>query len=175
MNIGQSIAITPNNSNSLDVEVVAPLKYLSNIWRFLDLLDLLLINCEIKLDLPWSKKCMISEISITPKIVGNPRNNLPALAMEARQTTVATFKINNAKLYVPVVTLSIKGNINFLENIKQGSKRTISWNKYRSEITTQPKNNNLDYVFDPTFRNNYRCFVLSFKNGNDDPMRDSFN
>ena len=100
MNIGQLIAITPNNSNSLDVEVVAPLKYLSNIWRFLDLLDLLLINCEIKLDLPWSKKCMISEISITPKIVGNPRNNLPALAMEARQTTGATFKINNAKLYV---------------------------------------------------------------------------
>ena len=90
------------------------------------------------------------------------------------QKTGATFQINNAKLYLLVVTLSIDNNIKFLENIKQGFKRTISWNKYRSEITTQPKNNNLDYLIDPTFRNINRLFVLSFKNGNDDPKRDSF-
>ena len=35
--------------------------------------------------------------------------------------------------------------------------------KYRSEITTQPKNNNSDYMIDPTFRNINRLFVLSFK------------
>ena len=63
----------------------------------------------------------------------------------------------------------------FLENIKQGFKRTISSNKYRSEITTQTKNNNLDYLIDPTFRNINTLFVLSFKNGNNDPTRDSFN
>ena len=34
------------------------------------------------------------------------------------QTSKATFQINNAKLYVPVVTLSINNNIKFLENIK---------------------------------------------------------
>ena len=39
-------------------------------------------------------------------------------------------------------------NIKFLENIKLGFKTTISWNKYRSEITKQPKNNNLDYLID---------------------------
>ena len=38
--------------------------------------------------------------------------------------------MNNTKLYVPVVTLSIN------DHIKQGSKGKISWNKYRSEITT---------------------------------------
>ena len=59
----------------------------------------------------------------------------------------------------------------FLENIKQEFKRTISWNKYRSEITTQTKNNNLDYLIDPTLRNINRLFVLSFKNGNDDHTR----
>ena len=48
------------------------------------------------------------------------------------------------KLYVPVVTLFTNGNIKYLENIKQGFERTISWNKYRSEIITQPKHNNLD-------------------------------
>ena len=45
------------------------------------------------------------------------------------------FIITSTKLYVPVFTLSINDNIKFLENIKQGFKRTISWNKYRSEIT----------------------------------------
>ena len=71
------------------------------------------------------------------------------------------------------MTLSINDNIKFLENIKQGFKRTISWNKYRSEITTQSKNNNIDYLIDPTFRNINRLFVLSFKNGDDDPTRNS--
>ena len=70
--------------------------------------------------------------------------------------------IISTKLYVPVVTLSINDKIKFLENVKQGFKR-IFWNKYRSEITTQPKNNSLDYLIDPTFRNINRFFVLSFK------------
>ena len=58
------------------------------------------------------------------------------LCMKQDQTIGATFQINNAKLYVPVVPLSINDNIKFLENIKQGFKRTTSWNKCRSEITT---------------------------------------
>ena len=58
-----------------------------------------------------------------------------------------------------------------MEKIKQGFTRTIFWNKYRSEITQQPKNNNLDYLIDPTFRNINRLFVLSFKN---DPTMKSF-
>ena len=60
--------------------------------------------------------------------------NLPVQARKAKQITEATFQINNAKLYVPLVTLSINDNIKFLENIKQGIKRVISWNKYRSQI-----------------------------------------
>ena len=70
--------------------------------------------------------------------------------------------------------MSINDNIKILENIKQGFKITISWNKYRSEITTQPKNNNLDYLIDPTFRNINRLFALSFKNSSNDPTRYSF-
>ena len=42
------------------------------------------------------------------------------------------------------------------------------------EITAQPKNNNSDYIFDPTFRNIKRSFVLSFKNNNNDPSKLSF-
>ena len=95
--------------------------------------------------------------------------------MAAIQTTNATFQINNAKLDVPVFALFINDNINFLENIKQRFRRTNSWNKYRSKTTTEAKNNNLDYLIDSTFRNFNRLFVLWFQNGNDYPMRDSFN
>ena len=66
--------------------------------------------------------------------------------------------ISNVKLYVPVATSSINNNINFLENIKQVFKRTVSWNKYRSKIAKQPKNNNLDYTIDPTLgQQKYVC------------------
>ena len=42
-------------------------------------------------------------------------------------------------LYVPVVNLSANDNIKFLENRKEGFKRNISWNNYRSELKTQKK------------------------------------
>ena len=77
------------------------------------------------------------------------------------QITSATFQIYNTELYVPVITLSINHNIKFLENIKQGFKRTISWNKFRSEISTQTKNNNLDYLIDLTFGHFNILLVLS--------------
>ena len=83
----------------------------------------------------------------------------------------ATFQISSSKLYVPDVTFSVIDNIKFLKNIKQRFKRTILWSKYCSEITTQPNNNNLNDLIDPTFRNINRLFVLSFKSGNDDPTR----
>ena len=75
---------------------------------------------------------------------------------------------------VSVVTYSINNNIKLLANINHGFKRTISWNKYRSEITKQTNNNNLDSLIDPIFRNINRLFLISFKNGKDDPTRDCF-
>ena len=60
-------------------------------------------------------------------------------------STGVNFLITSTKLYVPVVTLFVNDNSNFLENIKQRFKRAIFWNKYRSEITAQPKRN-LDYL-----------------------------
>ena len=42
------IGITPNNENRLNAEVVVPLKYLSNFWRYL---DFKLFNCETELHL----------------------------------------------------------------------------------------------------------------------------
>ena len=137
-------------------------------------LNLPLINCEIELDLSCKKNGVISEISRTLEVFANPNANPPTNCVPQTQSSKATFQTNNAKLFVPVITLYINDNFKFLENMKQGFKRIISWNKYRSGITAQPKNNNFNYMIDPTFRNINRLFVLSFKNGDDDPRIDSF-
>ena len=60
-----------------------------------------LINCEIEYDLPWSKECILSEISITSKIQANQNTNPPVQEVAAIQTSEAVSQINNAKLYAP--------------------------------------------------------------------------
>ena len=76
-------------------------------------------------------------------------------------------------MYVPVVTLSKENDIKLLEQLKTGFKRTIKWNKYRSQMTVQ-SNNNLNYLIDPTFTNVNRLFVLSFSRNNNTDNRGSF-
>ena len=114
----------------------------------------------------------ISQISKTTEVVADPNANPRIQAADATQTKRAIIKTNDTKLYFLVVILSINDNIKFLENINQGFKRKISWNKYISEITTQSENN-LDYLINPTFRNNSGLFVLSFKNSDNDLGEDS--
>ena len=132
----KTIGSTSNDNNILDAEFAVPLEYLSNFWKSL---DFPLIKCEIEPDLRWMKNCVISEISRIASVASNKNANLSVSEVAATATTEATFQINNVKTYVPVVTLSIKDNAKFLENTKQGFKRTISWNKYRSETKSQPK------------------------------------
>ena len=81
--------------------------------------------------------------------------------------TNAVFKITDCKLYVPVVTLSAEDDNKRLEQLKTGFKRTIKWNRYRSGMSNQTKNNSLNYLIDPTFTNVNRPFVLSFENEHD--------
>ena len=77
-------------------------------------------------------------------------------------------------MYIPVVTLSKENDIKLLEKLKSGFKKTIKWNKYRSQMTIQNNNNNLNYLIDPTFTNVNRLFVLSFSRNNNTDKRDSF-
>ena len=86
----------------------------------------------------------------------------------------ATFQVTDTKLYVPVVTLSKENYTKLLEQLKTGFKRTIKWNKYRSQMTIQPKNRNLNYLIDPTFTNVNRLFVLSFPRNNNTDSRYSY-
>ena len=66
-----------------------------------------------------------------------------------------------------------------LEQLKPGFERTVKWNKYRSKMTIQSNNNNLNYLIDPTFTKVNRLFVLSFEriaeeNNTTKDHRDSF-
>ena len=90
----------------------------------------------------------------------NPNADPPVQARERIDApTGATFQITDTRLYVPVVTrlyvpvvtLSTENDKKLLEQLRTGFKRTIKWNKYRSEMTNQTKNNNLNDLIDPTF------------------------
>ena len=81
------------DNGTKNVEIMVPLKYLSNFWI---ILEMPLINFEITLDLNWSGNCV--------KVVTNIANQ------------GATFSITDAKLYVPVVTYQHKIMQNCLNN-----------------------------------------------------------
>ena len=91
---------TPAAGNTKDVEIIVPLKYLSNFWRTL---EIPLINCEVNLILTWSKDCVITN-----------------------STGEGKFAITETKLYVPVVTLSTKDNEKLLQQIKSDFKKQLA-------------------------------------------------
>ena len=90
---------TPNNGNTKDVEIIVPLKYLSNFWR---ILEMPLINCEVNLILTWFKDCGITNSTGEEKSA-----------------------ITQTKIYVPAVTLSTKDNEKLLQQLKPGFKKKI--------------------------------------------------
>ena len=145
-----------NKRGTREVKFAKSLEHLGNFWNSL---NMPLINCEVSLSLSWSANCVINSMEKRILVAGQPnRGDSPESA---------TFKIKDCKLYVPVVTLSAENDNTFLEQLKTGFKRTIKWNKYRLEMPNQTKNNNLNYLIDPTFTNVNRLFVLTFENEDD--------
>ena len=126
-----------------DVEIMVPLKYLSNFWRTL---EMPLINCEVNLILTWSSTCVLIATGI--------------------QNQNATFAITDTKLYVPVVTLLTQENTKFLQQLKSGFKRVINWDKYLSKPELLAQNPNLNHLIEPSFQGVNRLFVLAFENDN---------
>ena len=139
------------NDGTKDVEIIVPLKYLSNFWRTL---EMPLINCEVNLILTWSSNCVLVATAI--------------------QNQAATFEITDTKLYVPVVTLSTQENTKFHQQLKSGFKRVINWNKYLSKPELLAQNPNLNHLVEPSFQCINRLFVLAFENDNDRTSDDEY-
>ena len=117
------------------------LKYLSNFWRTL---EMPLINFEVNLILTWSSTCVITN-----------------------SNGARTFAITDTKLYVPIVILPTQENTKFIQQLKSGFKRVISWNKYLSKPELLAQNPNLKHLVEPSFQGVNRLFVLAFENDDD--------
>ena len=89
------IGNTETNGTKKGVKMAVPLKYLSNFWRSL---EMPLINCKVELSLKWYERCLLTA------------------------ATTATFKITDAKLYVPIVTLSAEDNAKLSKLLGKGFK-----------------------------------------------------
>ena len=144
-------AYDQNKSGKKEIEILLSLKHLSNFWRTL---DMHLINCKVSLTFIWSRECVIT--SMERRIRTNIRRHI--------SLTGGTHQISNIKLRVPVVTLSTEDDNKSLEQLKSGLKRTIEWNKYRSEMTYETKTNNLNCLIDSQVN---RLFVWPFENEED--------
>ena len=140
-NLKVKMTCQTGDNGTKNVEVMFPLKYLSNFWRTL---EMPLINCEITLLLTWSASCIIVSTDV------------------ANQN--ATFAISDTKLYVPVVTLSQQDNEKLLKQLQSGFERVINWNKYLSKPESLPQNPNLNQLIEPSFQVINRLFVLAFGN-----------
>ena len=111
----------------------------------------------MSLELKWNKNCIITSQQIGVNFDGG----------NTAAPTGATLAINDCKLYIPAVTLSKDDEIKLLTNLKSGFKREIIWNKYRSQMTTEAVNNNLNILIDPTFTNVNILFVLAYQTADD--------
>ena len=69
-------------------------------------------------------------------------------------------------MYVPVVTLSTKDNVNLTKQLNEGYKRSVYWNEYKSKIETKTADNNdvSRFPLDASFQGVNRLFVLAFDN-----------
>ena len=138
-----------------NVKIVIPPKYLSN---FLRSLEMPLINCKVELSLKWYERCLLTA------------------------ATTATFKITDAKLYVPIVTLSIEDNSKLTKLLNEGFKRPIYWNEYKvipNKIVEIAANNEEKYVrelLDSSYQGVKRLFLLAYNNtaANNQVSVDSF-
>ena len=109
------IGNTETNGRKNGVKIAVPLKYLSNFWKPL---EIPLINCKVELSLKWIENCVLTSA---------------ALGADANATGAdsATFKITDAKCYVPIVTLSAEDNVKVSKLLNDGFKRSIYWNKHK--------------------------------------------
>ena len=103
-----------------------------------------LIKYEINLTLTWSNRCFIIDNAFAGQ--------------------EPTFTIIDAKLYVPVETISTQDNTKLIEQLKSGFKRTINWNKYEPKVAVQEQKRHLDSLINPSFQGANRLFILPFQN-----------
>ena len=130
-----------------NVKIIVSLKHLSNFQRSL---EIPLINCKVELSLSWYENYILYSAG----------NN-------------TTFTITDAKLYVPIVTLSAEDNAKLSKLLGEGFKRSIYWNKYKVidnilvQIATANDKKYIREFLDSSYQGVKRLFVLVYNNTED--------
>ena len=108
-----------------------------------------MINCKIHLELNWNNNCVMYDADT---YAGGDNINY-------RETT---FKITSTKLYVTIVTLSTKNNVNLTKQLNEGFKRSFYWNEYKSKIQTKERdpNNLKNFLLTLLFKELIYCLLL---------------
>ena len=146
------IANTESDGTKNGVKIAVRLKYFSNFWRSL---EMPLINCEVELSLKWIENCVLT----TAEIGANA---------DATGADGATFEITDAKLYVPVVTLSAEDNVKLVKQLNEGFKRPVYWNRYKVidnklvEIATANSGKHIREFLDLSYQGDKRLLVLAY-------------
>ena len=116
-----------------------------------------LVNCEVELSLKWIENCVITAAEIGANA-------------DATGADGVTLEITDAKLYAPVVTLSVEDNVKLVKQLNEGFKRPIYWNKYMVidnkvvEIAAVNAENHIREWLDSSYQGVKRLFVLSNDN-----------
>ena len=123
--------------------MAVPLKYLSNFWSSL---GMPWINCKIELSLKWYENCVLTAAN------------------------TAGFKITDAKLYVPIVTLSAEDKAKLSKLLGEGFERPAYWNKYKIivnkvvEISAANGEKYISELLVSSYQGVKRVFVLGYDN-----------
>ena len=124
---------------------------------------------KVEHSLRWIENCLLTSAAVYVNA-----NNTGADS--------ATFKITDAKLYVPIVTLSAEGNAKLSNLLGKGLKRSIYWNIYKVidntslEIAANNEENYTRKLLDSTYQKVIRLFLLAYDNtaGNNQVSTNSF-
>ena len=104
-----------------------------------------LINCNVEFSLRWNQNCVLSNL------FGN-----------------STFTITDAKLYVPLVTLSAEDNVKLSKLLSEGFKRSIYWKKYKIiPNKTYDANDCIRELLDSSSQGVKGLFVLAYSDRGD--------
>ena len=81
------------------------------------------------------------------------------------------FTIKDAKLYVPVITLSAKGNQKLSKRFCKGSERSVYWNEYKTKSENKNMTNEYRYFFQSNFLGVNVSFVSVYSNQDDNSKK----
>ena len=135
--VGKTANHNDGKSSVKDTKIVAPLKYLGNFWR---LLEMSLINFKFHLELNWIKDSILSSA-----------------------VNSAKFERTDAKLHVPIVVFSTKDIVKLTKQLSEGFQRSVYWISYQTKPPKVIEKEKYIYkLLNASFQGIRRLFVLAY-------------